>query len=62
MKVISHSFLNYPNLENSGGEVVLTNEHFVLQRLVVGAGEWEGVSNYKELQTITILIFTSFNH
>ena len=32
--------LTYPNLENSNGEVVLTNDHVVLQRLVVGPGEW----------------------
>jgi len=38
--------LNYPNLENSDGEVVLTNEHVVLQRLVVGPGEWEGVHSH----------------
>ncbi|MEX2125190.1 MAG: hypothetical protein WD795_14965 [Woeseia sp.] len=31
--------LTYPNLENSDGEVVLTNQHVVLQRLVVGPGE-----------------------
>lgn len=35
--------LNYPNLENADGEVVLTNDHVVLQRLVVGPGEWEGI-------------------
>lgn len=38
--------LTYPNLENSDGEVVLTNEHVVLQRLVVGPGEWEGVHSH----------------
>lgn len=38
--------LNYPNLENSDGEVVLTNEYVVLQRLVVGPGEWEGVHSH----------------
>ena len=38
--------LTYPNLENSGGEVVLTNEHVVLQRLVVGPGDWEGVHSH----------------
>ena len=38
--------LTYPNLENSNGEVVLTNEHVVLQRLVVGAGEWEGIHSH----------------
>ncbi|MBT8080754.1 MAG: hypothetical protein KJO31_19385 [Gammaproteobacteria bacterium] len=38
--------LNYPNLEDSDGEVVLTNEHVVLQRLVVGPGEWEGIHSH----------------
>lgn len=38
--------LTYPNLENSGGEVVLNNEHVILQRLVVPAGEWEGVHSH----------------
>jgi len=38
--------LNYPNLEDSDGKVVLTNEHVVLQRLVVPAGEWEGVHSH----------------
>ena len=35
--------LTYPNLENPGGEILLENEHVVLQRLVVGPGEWEGI-------------------
>jgi len=38
--------LTYPNLENSRGEVVLENEHVVLQRLVVPAGEWEGIHSH----------------
>lgn len=38
--------LTYPNLTNSGGRVVLTNEHVVLQRLVVGPGEWEGIHSH----------------
>jgi len=38
--------LTYPNLENSNGEVVLENEHVVLQRLVVPAGEWEGIHSH----------------
>ena len=38
--------LTYPNLENSGGEVVLNNEHVILQRLVVPAGEWEGIHSH----------------
>jgi len=35
--------LTYPNLKNPGGEVLLENEHVVLQRFVVGPGEWEGI-------------------
>ncbi len=35
--------LTYPKLENPRGEVLLENEHVVLQRLVVGPGEWEGI-------------------
>ena len=38
--------LTYPNLEDSDGEVVLENEHVVLQRLVVPAGEWEGIHSH----------------
>jgi quercetin dioxygenase-like cupin family protein len=38
--------LNYPNLDDSGGRVVLTNDYVVLQRLVVPAGEWEGVHSH----------------
>ncbi len=38
--------LNYPNLEDSDGKVVLTNDHVVLQRLVVGPGEWEGIHSH----------------
>ena len=38
--------LNYPSLEDSGGEVVLTNDHVVLQRLVVPAGAWEGIHSH----------------
>ena len=38
--------LTYPNLENSDGEVVLTNYHVVLQRLLVGPGEWEGIHSH----------------
>jgi len=38
--------LTYPNLENAQGEVVLENEHVVLQRLVVPAGQWEGVHSH----------------
>ena len=35
--------LTYPNLENSGGEVLLENEHVVVQRFIVAPGEWEGL-------------------
>ncbi len=38
--------LTYPNLENSDGDVVLENEHVVLQRLVVPPGEWEGIHSH----------------
>jgi len=38
--------LTYPNLEDTDGEVVLENEHVVLQRLVVPAGEWEGIHSH----------------
>ncbi len=38
--------LTYPNLENSDGEVALTNDHVVLQRLLVGPGEWEGIHSH----------------
>jgi len=42
--------LTYPNLENSDGDVVLENEHVVLQRLVVGPGEWEGIHSHPDNQ------------
>jgi len=35
--------LTYPNLDKPGGEVLLENEHVVVQRFVVGPGEWEGL-------------------
>jgi len=38
--------LTYPNLENSDGEVMLTNDHVVLQRFIVGPGEWEGIHSH----------------
>ena len=38
--------LTYPNLDDPDGEVVLTNEYVVLQRLVVPAGAWEGVHSH----------------
>lgn len=38
--------LTYPNLDDPHGKVVLSNEHVVLQRLYVPAGEWEGVHSH----------------
>ncbi|MDG1708831.1 MAG: hypothetical protein P8H03_08705, partial [Emcibacteraceae bacterium] len=38
--------LNYANLDKPFGDVVFTNEHVVLQRFLVGAGEWEGVHSH----------------
>jgi len=38
--------LTYPDLENSGGAVVMENPYVVLQRLVVPAGKWEGVHSH----------------
>jgi len=38
--------LNYPNIEDSDGRVVLTNDRVVLQRLVVPAGKWEGIHSH----------------
>ena len=38
--------LNYPNLDDPDGRVVLTNEYVVLQRLYVPAGEWEGLHSH----------------
>ena len=35
--------LTYPNLDNPDGEVLLDNEHVVVQRYVVPPGEWEGL-------------------
>lgn len=38
--------LNYQNLEDSFGRVVLSNDKVVLQRLVVPGGEWEGIHSH----------------
>lgn len=47
MKATDKQFLlTYPNLDDPDGEVVLENEHVVLQRLIVGPGEWEGVHSH----------------
>ena len=35
--------LTYPKLDNPGGEVLLDNEHVVVQRYIVPPGEWEGL-------------------
>jgi len=38
--------LTYPNLDNPGGEVLFENEHAIVQRFLVGAGEWEGLHSH----------------
>ncbi len=38
--------LTYPNLDNPDGEVLLENEHVVVQRFIVGPGKWEGVHSH----------------
>ncbi len=38
--------LTYPNLANPDGEVLLENELVVVQRFVVGPGEWEGIHSH----------------
>ena len=38
--------LSYPNLANPVGEVLLENERVVVQRLVVGPGQWEGIHSH----------------
>ena len=38
--------LTYPNLDNPGGEILLENEHVVVQRFIVGPGEWEGLHTH----------------
>lgn len=38
--------LTYPNLENPRGEVLLENEHVVLQRFILNPGEWEGIHSH----------------
>ena len=35
--------LTYPELDKPGGEVLLENENVVVQRFIVGPGEWEGI-------------------
>lgn len=43
---LSPYLLNYPNLDDPDGEVVLNNQHVVLQKLIVGPGEWEGIHSH----------------
>ena len=43
---LSPYLLNYPNLDDPDGEVVLNNQYVVLQKLVVGPGEWEGIHSH----------------
>ena len=43
---LSRYLLNYPNLDDPDGEVVLNNQYVVLQKLIVGPGEWEGVHSH----------------
>ena len=38
--------LTYPNLADPDGEVLLENELVVVQRFVVGPGEWEGIHSH----------------
>ena len=38
--------LTYPNLANPVGEVLLENDRVVVQRLVVGPGQWEGIHSH----------------
>ena len=38
--------LDYPNLDDPDGEVVLENEHVVVQRFIVAPGEWEGIHTH----------------
>ncbi len=38
--------LTYPNLDNPDGEVLLENEHVVVQRFIVDPGKWEGVHSH----------------
>jgi quercetin dioxygenase-like cupin family protein len=43
---LSPYLLNYPNLDDPDGEVVLNNQYVVLQKLIVGPGEWEGIHSH----------------
>tara|TARA_Y100000590_G_scaffold434068_1_gene551857 strand:- start:5790 stop:6554 length:765 start_codon:yes stop_codon:yes gene_type:complete len=43
---LSKYLLNYPNLDDPDGEVIFNNEYVVLQKLIVGPGEWEGIHSH----------------
>ena len=43
---LSKYLLSYPHLDDPDGEVIFNNEYTVLQRLIVGPGEWEGVHSH----------------
>jgi len=38
--------LDYPNLADPDGEVLLENDRVVVQRFIVGPGEWEGIHSH----------------
>ena len=38
--------LTYPNLADPNGEVLLENDFVVVQRFIVGPGEWEGIHSH----------------
>lgn len=46
METDTRFLLTYPNLENPDGEVLLENEHVVVQKFIVGPGEWEGIHSH----------------
>ena len=39
----SQFLLTYPGLDNPRGEVLLDNEHVVVQRFIISFGEWESL-------------------
>ncbi len=42
----SRFLLTYPNLAKPLGEILLENEHVLLQRFVIEPGEWEGIHTH----------------
>ena len=42
----SRFLLNYPNIDDSDGEIVYENDLVILQKLIVGPGEWEGIHSH----------------